>query len=227
MGGTVTVAVDFDGVIHTYDRGWADGSIYGAFKPGAMAALMQLMAATPTFVFTTRPAPQVARWIERQSGHNIEAFADRRVWPFRRTFWNTKNVLLVTNRKLPAVAYLDDRAVPFTDWEQALADLMGQQPVVGIDRPAEAPIRLRFKDVGRPRSAGDVLHTQPIACLADAPSVGDAPMLGGDLFRVVDRVIMYSGAGQLQADGPWTLRIREIMLCLELIADTDDDQVGT
>lgn len=119
----MTIAIDFDGVIHTYERGWADGSIYGDFKPGAEVALMELVATTPTFIFTTRSAPQVARWIERQSGHNIEAFADRRPWPFRRRFWNTKHVLLVTNRKLPAVAYLDDRAVRFTDWEQAMTDL--------------------------------------------------------------------------------------------------------
>lgn len=122
----MTIAVDFDGVIHTYDRGWADGTIYGDFKPGAMAALMTLVEKTPTFVFTSRNAAQVARWIERASGHHLEAFADRRVWPFRRRrFWNTTGVLLVTNRKLPATVYLDDRAVVFEDWGRAMADLKG------------------------------------------------------------------------------------------------------
>jgi hypothetical protein len=38
------------------------------------------------------------------------------------TFWNPRGQLLVTNRKLAAVAYLDDRAVRFTDWDQALAE---------------------------------------------------------------------------------------------------------
>lgn len=32
-------------------------------------------------------------------------------------------VLLVTNRKLPAIAYIDDRAVRFTDWDQALREV--------------------------------------------------------------------------------------------------------
>jgi hypothetical protein len=32
-------------------------------------------------------------------------------------------VLLVTDRKLPAIAYVDDRAVRFHDWEQAMADI--------------------------------------------------------------------------------------------------------
>jgi hypothetical protein len=100
----VTIAIDFDGVIHSYEHGWADGSIYGDFMPGAMTYLMTLMDKHAIFVHTARSAPQVARWIERKSGYTIDAFADRRPWPFRRRFWNTKGVLLVTNRKLPAVA---------------------------------------------------------------------------------------------------------------------------
>lgn len=114
-----TIAVDFDGVIHDYARGWQDGSIYGDFVPGAMASLLMLMRKYSVFVHTTRNARQVARWIERRSGHTIECTT--RV-P-RKGFWNETGYLLVTNRKLAAIAYIDDRGIRFTSWDQALADL--------------------------------------------------------------------------------------------------------
>ena len=116
---TGTVAVDFDGVIHDYRRGWQDGSIYGEFMPGAVAALSRLMSEYAVFVHTTRNARQVAHWIEDRSGHGLECTT--RV-P-RKGFWNERGYLLVTNRKLPAVAYIDDRAVRFEDWEATLAFL--------------------------------------------------------------------------------------------------------
>jgi hypothetical protein len=114
-----TVAVDFDGVIHTYDKGWHDGSIYGEFMPGAVVGLTQLMQHYAVFVHTTRNARQVARWIEDRSGHGIEC--QTRV-P-RSGFWNQQGWLLVTNRKLPAVAYIDDRGIRFENWEQSLTAL--------------------------------------------------------------------------------------------------------
>ena len=53
-----TVAVDFDGVIHDYKRGWQDGSIYGEFMPGAIRGLSLLMSSYAVFVHTTRNAGQ-------------------------------------------------------------------------------------------------------------------------------------------------------------------------
>lgn len=114
-----TLAVDFDGVIHTYEKGWADGTIYGEFMPGAVVALTGLMRDYAVFVFTTRKSRQVARWIEQKSGYAFECTT--RV-P-RSGFWNNQGYLLVTNRKLPAVAYIDDRAIRFTAWDQVIYDL--------------------------------------------------------------------------------------------------------
>jgi hypothetical protein len=114
-----TVAVDFDGVIHAYSKGWHDGTIYDGFVPGAITGLTKLMQRHAVFVHTTRNARQVARWIDDRSGHGIECV----IRVPRSGFWNDRGCLLVTNRKLPAVAYIDDRGIRFDNWDQALADL--------------------------------------------------------------------------------------------------------
>lgn len=117
-----TVAVDFDGVIHSYERGWADGTIYGDFKPGAVTSLLCLLDHNAVFIHTARKPGQVARWIERKSGYVLETTTWFAPW---RKFWDTPGLLLVTNRKLPAMAYVDDRAVRFLDWNQTMAELDG------------------------------------------------------------------------------------------------------
>lgn len=45
-------------------------------------------------------------------------------------FWNDSTRLLVSNRKLPAVAYIDDRAIRFESWYQALTDLEDFEGIV-------------------------------------------------------------------------------------------------
>lgn len=130
-GHAQAVAVDFDGVLHSYDKGWHDGTIYGDWKPGAVGALTQLMHRYAVFIHTTRNAKQVARWIERMSGHGIECTTrvPRQGLLRRPGFWSERAVLLVTNRKLAAVAYIDDRAVRFESWDQAL-NAVGIEPIV-------------------------------------------------------------------------------------------------
>lgn len=145
----MTIAVDFDGVIHSYRRGWQDGSIYDQPMPGALDGLRELLDHHAVFIFTARDPEQVAPWLERY-GFNVTTDescercrgegggqgldADSRptgpAWECDTckgsgllTFWNQRDQLLVTNRKLPATAYLDDRAVRFVDWDQALTDL--------------------------------------------------------------------------------------------------------
>lgn len=117
---TATVVVDFDGVLHAY-RGWADGTCYGDWVPGAHQALRAMMRRYAVAVVTARDPKQVAQWlIARGLPVQLEHPGP---------LWDRRGVLLVTDRKVPAVAYIDDRAVPFTgDWTLALA-------AVGIDLP--------------------------------------------------------------------------------------------
>lgn len=130
------IAVDFDGVLHSYDKGWADGTIYGGWLPGAVTALSQLMHQHAVFIHTTRNPRQVARWIERQSGYGIECTTHlpRTWWGRRKSFWNQQGVLLVTDRKLAAVAYIDDRAVRFVNWPDALT-AVGIESLERTERP--------------------------------------------------------------------------------------------
>lgn len=130
-----TVAVDFDGVLHSYERGWADGNIYGDWKPGSVAALTQLTRQYAVFIHTTRNPKQVARWIEQQSGYAFECTTRMpRTWYGRRKpFWNTQGLLLVTPHKLPAIAYIDDRAVRFANWPDALI-AVGIEPLAVSER---------------------------------------------------------------------------------------------
>ena len=108
-----TIAIDFDGVIHRYSRGWQDGSIYDEPVEGAREALARLHRQFRVVILTTRvnpdmrdPAPQRAamrRWLQHhgfREGEHYDA---------------------ITHVKVPALVYIDDRALHFTGWAEALA----------------------------------------------------------------------------------------------------------
>lgn len=114
-----TIGVDFDGVIHRYSKGWFDGTIYDEPIPGALDGLHTLMRHYAVFIHTARSPLDIAPWLV-QRGFDVQV-----EYPGDPTqFWTERGVLLVTRRKLPALAYLDDRAVRFTSWPLALAELL-------------------------------------------------------------------------------------------------------
>lgn len=121
----MTISVDFDGVIHQYSQGWKDGSIYDPPFEHALYALEVLMKHDAVFIHTTRNPRQVARWIERLSWHDIDCTTRvPRNWYGRRIpFWNKRGWLLVTNFKMAANLYIDDRAYKFENWRDTLEHL--------------------------------------------------------------------------------------------------------
>lgn len=119
-----TIAIDFDGVIHQYSAGWGDGSVYDDPVAGAFEALHKLMGRFAVFIFTSRNTNQVAYWLAA-NGFNVTTddteFKHDREWNGK--FWDVPNVLLITNRKLGAEVYIDDRGLRFETWEQTLNDI--------------------------------------------------------------------------------------------------------
>lgn len=117
--------IDFDGVLHRYSRGWADGTAYDPPFDDALAAVITLIErGYEVVVFSTRPAEQIVPWL-RQHGFPP---------------------LPVTDRKLPAIALVDDRAVHHVDWTGTLSELARRYPpathgVVGSTRTPGSPGR--------------------------------------------------------------------------------------
>jgi len=100
-----TLAIDFDGVVHAYGKGWHGGVIYDAPVEGCLEALRQLSKRYDLVLFTARhDLEAVHLWLVTHSMRHL----------FRE----------ITNRKPAAVRYVDDRAYEFRNWEQTLYDLI-------------------------------------------------------------------------------------------------------
>lgn len=95
-----TVAVDFDGVLHSYTSPWVDASVIpDPPVNGAAEWLNAIREDFEVFVFTTRASCiegiEAVRWYLEQAGVRDAAN------------------LVVTSEKLPALVYIDDRALRF------------------------------------------------------------------------------------------------------------------
>ncbi len=104
-----TVAVDFDGVIHSYTSAWvAEDVIPDPPVEGAIEWLNEIADSFDIAIFTTRgrsPEGRVAvrAWLVKHGVHAAAVEAD----PF------TVRPLRVTAEKPPALVYLDDRGLRF------------------------------------------------------------------------------------------------------------------
>lgn len=105
-GERYTVAVDFDGVIHSYVTPWESAEIIPDEPvPGAIEALNRLHKDFDVVIFTTR-ARTVAGAVA------VAGYLSRHGFPYFFT---------VTHEKIAALIYIDDRAYRFTgdNWPTA------------------------------------------------------------------------------------------------------------
>lgn len=123
-----TIAIDFDGVIHKYSRGFVDGTIYDEPFKNVFMAIDSLMIYYNVFIFSSRSPRKIKKWLDKQWQFD-EAVSTMcamtcQIIPFWYTFWNKRRVLGITRKKLPAHIYIDDRAYKFTgDWNNTFKDI--------------------------------------------------------------------------------------------------------
>lgn len=100
------LCLDFDGVIHSYERGWQDGEIYGTPTPGF-------------FQWAERAAEQFKLVVYSSRSKSPRGIEDMKAW-FRRHM--TADVPHIefefAHEKPPAFLTIDDRAICFGgSWE--------------------------------------------------------------------------------------------------------------
>lgn len=102
-----TVAIDFDGVIHKYSEGWKDGEIYDEPVEGSFEAIHELyVRGYSVAIFSTREPEDMREWFGKWH---------RKKFPKREIV--SPNF---TKEKPPAIAYIDDRGIRFTNWTDIL-----------------------------------------------------------------------------------------------------------
>ena len=108
----INIGVDFDGVIHKNSKGFFDGTIYDDPIEGSYEALEKISKKYTIIVFTAK-AKSDRMLINGKNGTEL-------VWDWLKKHDMAKFVSKVTAEKPRAVAYIDDKAIKFNDWNQVL-----------------------------------------------------------------------------------------------------------
>ena len=102
------IAIDFDGVIHNFDKGYHDGTCYGDPIEGSLDALKKLSKTYNIIIFTAKAKPNrplvngktgtelVSEWLEKYGVLDC--------------------VNEITSEKPRAMLYIDDNAYRFENW---------------------------------------------------------------------------------------------------------------
>ena len=109
------LAIDFDGVIHKNSKGFHDGTIYDEPMPGAIEAIKHLSKKYDIVVFTAK-AKSDRPLVDGKTGAEL-------IWDWLGKYNLIPYIKLVTAEKPRAVAYIDDKAIHFTNWEQTLKEI--------------------------------------------------------------------------------------------------------
>ena len=111
------LAIDFDGVIHNFDKGWYDGTCYGKPIEGAVNAIKQLSEKYNLIIFTSKALPD-RPLVNGKTGKQLV------------TEWLDEYDLLqyideVTYYKPRAEYYIDDKALSFkNNWDKILKTIL-------------------------------------------------------------------------------------------------------
>tara|TARA_B100001989_G_scaffold228776_1_gene185767 strand:- start:457 stop:855 length:399 start_codon:yes stop_codon:yes gene_type:complete len=109
------IAIDFDGVIHNFDKGWHDGTCYGEPIPGALEAIKNLSQNYKIIIFTAKAKPN-RPLVQGKTGLTL-------VEEWLKKYDIFKYVSEITSEKPRAQIYIDDRGYRFINWDKTFHDI--------------------------------------------------------------------------------------------------------
>jgi hypothetical protein len=106
------LAIDFDGVIHTFDKGFHDGTCYGDPIEGSLEAVRELSKKYTIIIFTAKAKPN-RPLVNGKTG--VELVSE----------WLDKHGILdcvkeITSEKPRSMLYIDDNGYRFENWNDTL-----------------------------------------------------------------------------------------------------------
>ena len=102
------IAIDFDGVIHNFDKGYHDGTCYGDPIEGSLDALKELSKTYNIIIFTAKAKPN-RPLVNGKTGKEL-------VSEWLEKYGVLDCVNEITSEKPRAMLYIDDNAYRFENW---------------------------------------------------------------------------------------------------------------
>lgn len=119
----IILAIDFDGVIHGYSKGWQDGTIYDPPKENTKWAMDHLKRlGYELVIFSTRNYDRTVDGIQQKNQiEEIRNYLNKYNIPYDRIHTDAGKPLC----KL----FLDDNAIRFDNWTQSIIDITRFVPI--------------------------------------------------------------------------------------------------
>ena len=106
------LAIDFDGVIHTFDKGYHDGTCYGKPIKGSLEAIRKLSKNFKIIIFSSK-VKKDRPLVNGKTGMQLV-----KNWLKKHKVLNY--ITEITCEKPRAKYYIDDKAIEFKSWAKTL-----------------------------------------------------------------------------------------------------------
>lgn len=121
----LTFSFDFDGVIHRYRNGWMGGAIYDELDQDIINIMLELLNdGFYVFILSTRDPNKIYKHFDKV-GVPFEYEVVKNESVVNHKFWDKPGVVGITNMKLAADLYIDDKSYLYDnkDLVNRIADL--------------------------------------------------------------------------------------------------------
>jgi len=111
-GESKVLAIDFDGVIHSNEYGFYDGTVYGTPIKGVEQALRELSQRYVLIIHTSKANPK-RPLVNGKTGKEL-------IWEWLEKYNLNSYIKDITYDKINASYYIDDKAIRFNNWNSVI-----------------------------------------------------------------------------------------------------------